>query len=171
MVFYDAVRKRHSLRKYDSGRKVPEEILKRILEAGRMAPSAANKQPWRFLVVSSEEMLKKVRSCYNASWFQDVPHVLIAAGDYNKAWVRGDGYNSLETDLTIALDHMILAAASEGVGTCWIAAFNPFALRKALGLKDSEQVFAITPLGYPKRGFKDETRKSRKPLNAIVEWL
>ena len=77
MEFYDAVKKRHSLRKYDSGRKVPEEVLKRILEAGRTAPSAANKQPWRFLVVSSEEMLKKVRSCYNASWFQDVPHVQI----------------------------------------------------------------------------------------------
>lgn len=171
MEFYDAVRKRHSLRKYDSGRKVPEEVLKRILEAGRMAPSAVNKQPWRFLVVSSEEMLKKVRSCYNASWFQDVPHVLIVAGDYDSAWVRGDGYNSLETDLAIALDHMILAAASEGVGTCWIAAFNPLALRKVLGLKDSEQVFAITPLGYPKSGFKDEKRKSRKPLDAVVEWL
>ncbi len=171
MEFYDAVKKRHSLRKYDSGRKVPEEVLKRILEAGRTAPSAANKQPWRFLVVSSEEMLKKVRSCYNASWFQDVPHVLIVAGDYSNAWVRGDGYNSLETDLAIAMDHMILAAASEGVGTCWIAAFNPFVLRNVLGLKDSEQVFAITPLGYPEKGFKDEKRKSRKPFDAVVGWL
>ena len=98
-------------------------------------------------------------------------NVLIVAGDYSNAWVRGDGYNSLETDLAIAMDHMILAAASEGVGTCWIAAFNPFVLRNVLGLKDSEQVFAITPLGYPEKGFKDEKRKSRKPFDAVVGWL
>jgi len=171
MEFYDVVKKRHSLRNYDPERKVPRDIMERILNAGRLAPSAINNQPWRFIVADSEKALKNVHSCYRASWFQDAPHILIVAGDYNKAWVRGDGYNSLETDLAIAMDHIILAAANEGVGTCWIAAFNPFALRKVLGLKASEQVFTITPLGYPKKGFNDDKRRSRKPLDAVAEWL
>lgn len=171
MEFYEVVEKRHSLRNYDPMRKVPREIIERILNAGRMAPSAVNNQPWRFIVVTSEIVLKDVHSCYSASWFQDAPHVLIVAGDYDKAWVRGDGYNSLETDLAIAMDHIVLAAANEGVGTCWIAAFNPFSLRKVLGLKASEQVFTITPLGYPKKGFKDEKRRSRKTLESVTELL
>ncbi|RKX82758.1 MAG: nitroreductase [Spirochaetes bacterium] len=171
MDFYDVVKIRHSLRNYDPNRKVPREVIERILNAGRLAPSAVNNQPWRFIVTDSEKALKDVHSCYHASWFQDAPNVLIVAGDYDKAWVRGDGYNSLETDLAIAMDHIILAAANEGVGTCWIAAFNPFALRKVLKLKASEQVFTITPLGYPKEGFKDDKRRSRKPLDDVAEWI
>jgi nitroreductase len=172
MSFHTLVANRESIRNYDPQRPVEEEVLGRILEAGRLAPSAANHQPWRFLLISSQQMLEKVRKCYSREWFQEAPHILVVLGNVNEAWVRSkDGYNSLETDLTIAMDHMILAAESEGVATCWIAAFDPDVLYEALSVKESERVFAITPLGYPKRGFTKRGNKQRKPLEQIVERL
>jgi nitroreductase len=168
--FYELIRNRESIRNYDPERPLERAVINRILEAGRLAPSAANRQPWKFLLVSSEGMLEKVRRCYSASWFQDAPHVLIVAGDLDKSWVRKkDGYNSLETDLTIAMDHMILAAESEGVGTCWIAAYDPEVLRGALDLRQSERVFSITPLGYPRSGFQKKGEKERKPLDEVAQ--
>jgi nitroreductase len=172
MEFNDLIRTRESIRDYDPDRSVDRSKLERILESGRLAPSAANRQPWKFILVSSQEMLEKVRVCYQKQWFRDAPHILIITGDKNKSWVRSyDGYNSLETDLTIAMDHMILAAENEGVGTCWIAAFDPSVLRKALNLSDHEKVFAITPLGYPRKGFIRKANKIRKELKEIVRYI
>ena len=172
MDFCELIRNRESIRNYDPARPLDEEILYRILEAGRLAPSAVNYQPWRFLVISSEEMLAKVRTCYPRSWFHEAPHVLVVVGKVDEAWVREkDGYNSLETDLTIAMDHMILAAEYEGVATCWIGAYDPDLLRQALSLKDNEIVYSITPLGYPKEGFVKKGNKKRKEISEIVEIL
>jgi len=172
MDFYDLIKNRESIRDYDPARPVEKEKLDRILNAGRLAPSAANKQPWHFLVISSEYILKKVRECYNRDWFRRAPHILVVAGNKADAWVRQyDGYNSLETDLTIAMDHMILAAENEGVGTCWIAAFDPDILRDALSLESNEIVYAITPLGYPGKGYKKKGHKDRKSLENIVTFL
>ena len=172
MDFYDLIKTRESIRNYDQTRPVEKEKLERILEAGRLAPSAANRQPWHFIIVSSENMLEKVRPCYHKEWFKDAPHILIVAGDKTKAWERSyDGYNSIETDLTIAMDHMILAAENEGVGACWIAAFNPIILKEALSLSDNEVVYAITPLGYQRTGFIKKGQKDRKSLNEIVRYL
>ena len=172
MDFYDLIRNRESIRNYDPARPLSEEVMGRILEAGRLAPSAVNYQPWRFLVVSSAEMLAKVRPCYPRPWFHDAPHVLVVTGKEDEAWVReADGYNSLETDLTIALGHMILAAEFEGVGTCWVAAYNPAILREALALADDETVYSITPLGYPKPGFEKKGNKKRKAIEEVVDFL
>ena len=172
MEFADLVRRRSSVRSYDPARPVERAVLERILEAGRLAPSAANRQPWRFLVISSPDMLAKVRSAYSKPWFNDAPHVLAVVGKVAEAWTREpDGYNSIETDLTIAMDHMILAATNEGVGTCWIAAFHLDLLRPALGLADDEKVFAMTPLGYPRAGETGTREKTRKPLSEIVRYL
>ena len=172
MDFYKLIRERESIRNYDPDRPLDNDTLHRILEAGRFAPSAVNAQPWRFLVISSPGMLAKVRPCYGRSWFSDAPHVLVIVGKVDEAWVReADGYNSIETDLTIAMDHMILAAEYEGVGTCWIEAYDPHKLREALSLKDNEKVFSITPLGYPKKGFEKKGNKKRKELGEIVEFL
>ena len=170
MEYFDLIRNRESIRAYDSDRPVEPEKLERILEAGRLAPSAANRQPWKFIVVSTIQMLEKVRACYHRQWFKDAPHILIVAGEENAAWVRSyDHYNSLETDLTIAMDHMILAA--ENIGTCWIAAFNPEVLRSALQLKANEKVYAITPLGYQPEGFVKTHNKIRKELHDIVKYI
>jgi nitroreductase len=172
MDFYDLVSNRESIRNYDPERPVDKETLYRILEAGRMAPSAVNFQPWKFLVITSPEMLAKVRPSYGREWFSDAPHILVVVGYRDQAWVRKyDGYNSLETDLTIAMDHMILAAEYEGVGTCWVGAYDPALLRRALELKDNEIVYSITPLGYPKAGFEKKGSKKRKAVEEVVEFL
>ncbi len=172
MNFYELIKGRESIRKYDPEIPVEKEKLERILNAGRLAPSAANRQPWKFLLVSSPEILNKVRNCYERNWLKYAPHILVVVGNRNEAWVRKyDGYNSLETDLTIAMDHIILAAESEGVATCWIAAFDPEKLRTAINLNENEQVFAITPLGYPKADFKKKGIKDRKSFDEVVKFI
>ncbi len=172
MDFTDLIRRRHSVRSYDPGRPLEEAVLARILEAGRIAPSAANRQPWRFIVVSSPAALAGVRECYAKPWFRDAPHVLAVVGRPADAWTRQkDGYNSLETDLTIAMDHLILAATNEGVGTCWIEAYDPEVLRRALGLSAEERVFSITPLGYPRPDWHPGTEKPRKSREEITRTL
>jgi nitroreductase len=172
MDFYDLVKNRESVRDYDPDRPIDQNILNRILNAGRLAPSAANRQPWTFLLVSSKEKLEKVRACYKKLWFQQAPHILILIGDKTKSWVRSyDGYNSIETDLTIAMDHIILAAEYENIGTCWIEAYDPRILSTAIGLKENEVVFSITPLGYQNKGYKKQVNKLRKSLKEIVKII
>jgi nitroreductase len=172
MEFYDLIRSRESIRNYDPEHPVPMEILKRILDAGRLAPSACNIQPWRFLVISSPAMLTRVRPCYHRQWFKDAPHVLVIVGKKNAAWERSsDGYNSIETDIAIAMTHIILAAENEGIGTCWIANYNPVMLKEALKLEDGEVLFGITPLGYQRDGFKKSGSKTRKSIDEIAEFL
>ena len=172
MDFYDLIRTRESVRDYDSKRKIDDSVLYRILNAGRLAPSASNRQPWTFLLVSSEEKLEKVRACYQKSWFQQAPHILIIIGDKTKSWVRSyDGYNSIETDLAIAMDHIILAAEYENVGTCWIEAYDYKILSDAVCLKENEVIFSITPLGYQNKGYQKQCNKERKPLEEIIKII
>lgn len=117
-------------------------------------------------------MLKKVKLCYKANWFQTAPYILIVTGQREEAWIRSsDGYNTLETDLTITMDHMILAAEYEGVGACWIAAFIPNMLRNALSLQKNETVYAISPLGYPLPGFIKKNQKKRKSFEEVVKFI
>jgi nitroreductase len=171
MDFTKVITDRESIRSYDPTRPVEKAVLERILDAGRIAPSAANRQPWRFVVVSSRDVLSQVRRCYQKPWFNDAPHVLIVVGRTGEAWSRQDGWNSIETDLAIAMDHLILAAENEGVGTCWIAAYDPVVLRAALTLTPDERVYAITPLGYPRPGFTKRGQKQRKTLQDVVKYL
>ena len=172
MEFSDLIRTRESVRNYDPDKPVPGEVLKRILEAGRLAPSACNNQPWRFILVSSPEMLEIVRLCYHRDWFRDAPHVLIVIGRKKEAWNRGfDGFNSVETDAAIAMTHLILAAENEGVATCWIANFNPGMLKQALNPGSDQIIFGITPLGYPRSGFRKAGNKKRKPLGEVAGFI
>ena len=172
MEFYDLIKTRESIRDYDPKRPVPDEVLNRILDAGRLAPSAGNRQPWTFVVVSSPEKLNEVRACYPRDWFKQAPHILVVVGDKSNSWTRSyDGYNSIEVDLTIAMDHMILAAENEGVGTCWIIAYNYDVLAKSIGLRENEVIYCITPLGYPNDGFEKRGNKIRKSLEEIVKKI
>ncbi len=172
MEYNDLINARESIRNYDPARKIPQDKLEKILNAGRIAPSACNIQPWKFLVVSSETMHEKVSSAYPREWFKDAPHILVVVGFRDMAWKRRyDGYNSIETDLAIAMTHMILAAENEGIGTCWIEAYDPSILRSVLNLSENQVVFGITPLGYPKPGFQKSLVKNRKSLEELVEYL
>ena len=172
MEYTDLIRSRESIRNYNPNRPVPKEILEKILNAGRLAPSACNCQPWKFLVISSPAVLAKVKACYNRDWFKDTPHILVILGLRDQAWNRSyDGYNSIETDVAIAMTHIVLAAENEGVGTCWIAAYDPELLKEALNSDSNQLIFGITPLGYPKPGFQKSLIKKRKSLKDIVEFL
>jgi nitroreductase len=172
MEFTELIRTRESIRNYDPDRPLPREILEKILDAGRMSLSACNYQPWKFLVISSPVLLEKVRGCYPRDWFKDAPHILVTLGLKNQSWNRSyDGYNSLETDIAIAMTHIILAAENEGVGACWVANYDPLLLQKAIKPGENELIFGISPLGYPKPGFQKALRKKRKPLQEIVEFL
>jgi len=169
--FHSLIHHRRSIRAYDSTKRVSEEVLARILEAGRAAPSATNRQPWKFIVVNDPAVKQKLNDCYNRPWFQDVPTVLVVVGYPDQAWVRADGYNSLEMDLTIVMDHLILAAEYEGVSTCWMININPKAVANAIGLEPGAVVHALTPLGYPPEGFVKPDGPHRKPLSEVVRMI
>lgn len=159
MNFLKLIEQRESVRSYDPNKKLSHDVLLQIAEAGRLAPSAANRQPWRFVFVSSPEMLLSLHNVYNREWFAEAPHILLVIGDKSKSWIRSDGYNSVETDLAIVMDHMILMAESLGIASCWVGNFDYLSLRNLLNLSDTEEVFALTPLGYAKQGFAKKILK------------
>jgi len=171
MEFNELINVRESVRNYDPQRPVPKDIILRILNAGRIAPSAKNLQPWRFIVISSSPLLEKVKECYKRDWIKDAPHILVALGLKDKAWIRAyDGYNSVETDVTIAMTHIILAAENEGVGACWIAAYDPQCMNEVINPAENEMVYGMIPLGYPKSDYKKTLIKMRKSMEEIVEF-
>jgi nitroreductase len=171
MEFYEVIKKRKSLRAYDPQRPIPDDVLLRILHAGHLAPSAANCQPWRFIVIKSPEMLKQVSQCYARNWLSNAPLILVLIGKKNEAWIRQeDTHNSLDVDLAIAMDHLILAAANEGVGTCWIMAYNYAQLAATLTLEEDDYIGCITPLGYPPANYQPKPTPERKQFETIVEY-
>lgn len=172
MEFYDVLKKRRSVRNYDPQKEISDEVLYRILEAGRIAPSAANRQPWKFVVIKDQKIRDAVCRCYKGDWLKNAPVILVVVGRRDRSWVRAkDGHNSIEVDLTIALDHMILAAAAEGVGSCWIMAFDYEILSNVLKLKENEFVSCLTPLGFPPEGYPAERIPERNNLDEIVEII
>jgi nitroreductase len=164
--FHDAVQKRLSVRSYKPD-PIPEDSLNRILEAGRLAPSAKNCQPWKFIIVKDPEVKNAlVPACRGQSFIAEAPVVICACALSDMAWKGMGGYWTAEAvDVTIALEHMILAAAAEGLGTCWIGAYTEAEVKKVLAIPDNVKPIALTPLGYPARESKP---RPRKPLSEIV---
>src|SRR5512139_1572270 len=134
MDFQELIRKRYSVRAYKPN-PVEDEKLARTLEAARLAPTAANRQPFRILVISTKGREEELRRVYGREWFTQAPLVLAVCVVTGESWVRShDNWNAGEVDAAIAMTHIVLAAAEEGLGTCWIAAFDPKAAREVLGL-------------------------------------
>jgi len=165
MEFKDLIHKRYSVRAYKA-EPVDEEKLVRILEAARLAPTAANLQAFRVVVIRTKGREKELRRIYGRDWFTQAPIILAVCALPGSGWVRKtDGWNAAEVDATIAMTHIVLAAAEEGLGTCWIAAFDPVAAREVLGLPDGIVPSAFTPLGYPADA---PAPKKRRPLADLV---
>jgi nitroreductase len=165
MNLYEVIQTRRSVRQYKAT-PVPQATLDRIWEAARLAPSACNFQPWRFLLVQSPE----ARGCVQEvlpEWTQTAPLLVVALGSPAAAWKR-DGQSVHEIDVAIAMEHLMLAATAEGLGTCWICAFNRKRLAHALKLPKDWEPVAVTPLGYPD---DSSPRTSRKPLAEIVQEI
>jgi nitroreductase len=166
MEFSELIVKRYSVRAYKDT-PVEEEKLNQVLNAARLAPSAANRQPFQIIVIRTKGREAELKRIYGADWFVQPPLVLCICAVRRQAWVRNDGKNHAEIDATIAMDHLILRAADLGLGTCWICAFDPDAAREVLGLPDGIEPVAFTPLGYPKDALK---QKLRKPLDELVRY-
>jgi nitroreductase len=124
MEFTELIQERYSTRAYRPD-PVDAETLQVVLEAVRLAPTAANRQPFRLLVIPTAGREKDLRRIYNRAWFTQAPLVLCICSLPARAWVRMDGKSYADVDVAIAMDHLILAATNLGLGTCWIAAFNP----------------------------------------------
>jgi len=166
MRFSELVKKRYSVRSYKPD-PVEEGKLQEVLEAARLAPTAANRQPFQFIVIHTSGREAELSRIYNTRWFVQAPIVICACALSAQGWVRRDGKSYCDVDVAIAMDHLVLAAADLGLGTCWIGAFDPIATREVLGLPDDVDPIAFTPLGYP----ADQPRpKRRKTLTELVRY-
>lgn len=166
MDFQELIKNRYSVRSYQD-KAVEEDKLQKVLEAACAAPTAANKQPFKLIVVKTQGRKEDLKRIYPAEWFSEAPLVICACAIPSKGWTRRDGRCYVEVDVAIAMDHLILAATNLGLGTCWIAAFDAQAAREVLKLPQGVEPLLFTPIGYP----ADEPQsKSRKELTELVSY-
>jgi nitroreductase len=163
---FEVIAARYSVRGYKP-EPVPEATLGKVLEAARRAPTAANRQPFRIVVVHTEGREDELLRVYSRPWFAQAPLVLLMVAVPGEAWRRMDDKPYDEVDATIAMDHLVLAATALGLGTCWIAAFDPQAAREVFGLPDDVEPIALTPLGLPD---KPSAVTPRRPLSELVRY-
>ena len=164
MQVTDAIRGRYSVRKYES-RGIEADKLLRVLEAARLAPSAGNRQEWRFVVVRDEARRLALAKAANGQAFVGEAPVVIVACAADTEGSTLSGVPLFAIDVAIALEHIALQATSEGLGTCWIGAFDEAKVKEAVGIPEDVRVVELMPLGYP----ADTPRaKQRKALNEIV---
>jgi len=171
MDFLTLARKRFSVRKYKPD-PVRDEDLKYVLEAGRIAPSAVNYQPWKFMVVKDKDKLALLHTLYHRAWFREAPVVIVILADHEQSWKRSEGKDHADIDTAIAADHMTLAATDIGLGTCWVCNFDKGKTIEALKLPANLEPVIFLPLGYPDQSADIHRHQSlRKSLNEITEWL
>lgn len=167
--FYHLAAERYSCRKYTNA-PVSRELIMAVLDTVRLAPSACNKQPWKFLVLDTPELRDIVIRSYSRDWIKEASVYIVALGLHDEAWHRSfDGKDHTDVDVSIAVEHLCLGAASLGLGTCWVCNFDPAIVREGLNLPDNVEPIAIIPMGYPD---SDGTvpEKKRKPFDEIVKW-
>ena len=169
MTFLELAKRRYSVRAY-SAKPVEDDKLQQILEAARSAPTAHNLQPFKLIVVHTKGREAELRRIYSPPFFVQAPIVICACSIPSQSWIRRDGKKYCEVDVTIAMDHLILAAADLGLGTCWIAEFDPQATREVLRLPDEAEPIVFTPLGYPDAQPRPKRRKSIDELVRYENW-
>ena len=165
MNLLELVKARYSCRNYQPT-SVEQEKLNYVMECVRLAPSAVNKQPWRFQIVRSEEDKAKLQQCYNRDWFKTAPMYVIASVLHDEEWIRGDGKHHGDIDIAIAVEHLCLAATEQGLATCWVCNFDANLCKELFGLSENEEPAVIIPLGYAADEMKP---KSRKAIDEIVK--
>ena len=172
MTFLDLARRRYSVRAYTSD-PVPDDALASVLEVGRVAPTAANRQPFRVIVAHTQGREAELRRIYDRGWFVEAPLVLCVVAVRGEAWTRTmyDGRSHADVDAAIVMDHMTLAAADIGLGTCWIAAFDPAAAREVLGVPEEGEPMLFSPVGYPaEESAPSDRHAQRKPIGDLVRY-
>ena len=143
----DIISGRYSCRSY-LDKPVEEEKVAYLKECMQLAPSAVNRQPWRFRVVRSQEGRQKLQSCYERPWFNEAPLYILASLLHDEEWVRSDGKRHGDIDVAIAVEHLCLAASEQGLGSCWVCNFDAKRCHDLFQMPDNEEPTVIIPIGY-----------------------
>jgi nitroreductase len=164
----EIITNRRSIRSYKSD-KIEDDKLDYILQAFRKAPSAKNLQPWKLVVVKNKHKREDLAiACNNQSFISEAPVVIAACAKEEEAYgLMGGHMSSYPVDIAIAMEHLILAATEQGLGTCWIGAFKENLVKGILGVPENIRVVALTPVGYPS-STADPSKRGRKSLSEVV---
>jgi len=166
MTLKELCEARYSCRNYQST-PIESEKLDYIKECVRLAPSAVNRQPWKFIYVTDPERLQKLKACYDRDWIQNVPAIVICLESHSKAWTRPcDGKNHADIDIAIATEHLCLAATEQGLGNCWVCNFDVQRLQQTIALPEGYEPAVLVPLGY---AADEHGPKRRNPMTEV--WL
>ena len=163
MDFYEVIEKRKSMRRFKPDL-VPMDTIKKILDAARLAPTWANMQGVKFIIVNDKETVEKVGIAVGQKWAKYCPMFIVAISKASSSGMNS-GLEYFMLDVGIVFEHLILAATAEGLGTCWIGHFSEEEIKKILSIPEKYRVVALTPLGYPDKPAKETTRK---PLSSMV---
>jgi len=164
--FYRIISERRSIRKYKLD-EIADDVLARVLNAARIAPSAGNRQPWSFIVVKDDAIKLLLKEAYDKDWFITAPVIIVAVGEASISPYRKDAKDFREIDVSIAFTHLVLAAQAEELGTCWLGAFLAEPVKRILGIPEGFEPIALTPLGYPD---EKPDAKPRKKAEEIIHW-
>ena len=170
MSLLKLVQERYSVRNY-SAREVEIEKLNYILECARLAPSACNFQPWRFYVVRDDNVKAEVLKSYDRVWMRNAPVYIVVTKNTEESWKRKDGKDSGDIDAAIVAEHICLAVADCGLGTCWVCNFDLKLLIEALNIPSQEEAIALFPIGYEAEKTEQQPTRKRKTLEEITRWI
>ena len=168
MDFYDVIKQRRSIRSFQAA-PIPDEAIARIAAAVNAAPSACNIQPVSFKLIRNGALKKALAGCCKQTFPAEAPAILAAVVNPEISWKRTDGFNSAETDAAIAMEHAILAATAEGLGSCWICAFDPVKAAEVLQIPAPCRVAALCPLGYPAAPPGEFVRKEESQIFEVSD--
>jgi nitroreductase len=167
MEYSELIANRYSVRAYKPDL-VEVEKLQKVLEAARLAPTACNRQAFQIIVIQTKGRKEELHRIYKPDWFIQAPLILCMCAVPAQGWVRSsDQRRYLDLDLGIVMDHLVLEATNQGLGTCWVADFNPDAVRRILELPNEIEPMIFTPLGYAADA---PGLKKRKPLSDLVRY-
>ena len=165
MDIYELIKLRKSVRSY-LPKAIEDDKLNRILDAGRLAPSASNSQEWRFIIVKNEESRRLLAASTNKHDFiAEAPAIIVCCAETDQRIMRC-GISAFTVDVSIVIDHITLAATEEGLGTCWIGGFDAEQVKQVLGIPEGIVVVELLPIGYPRD--PSLMQKNRLPLESLV---
>ena len=163
MNLLELIKRRYSCRSY-LPTSVEQVKLDYIMECVRFAPSAVNKQPWRFRIVRDQADKEKLQECYNREWFKTAPMYVICSILHDEEWVRYDGKHHGDIDIAIAVEHLCLAATEQGLATCWVCNFDAERCKQLFAIADNEEPAVLIPIGYAADESKEKKRKEMEDI-------